>query len=72
MRTRGERIRSHREMVDTTARIQAAILRIKLRRLDEWNDTRRRVGATGIHYQSRFTTRLRTPTGSRGGCRSPR
>jgi dTDP-3-amino-3,4,6-trideoxy-alpha-D-glucose transaminase len=51
MRTHGERIRYHHEVVGTTARmdaIQAAILRVKLRRLDEWNDARRRVGAALI------------------------
>jgi dTDP-3-amino-3,4,6-trideoxy-alpha-D-glucose transaminase len=47
----GERIRYHHEVVGTTARmdaIQAAILRVKLRRLDEWNDARRHVGAALI------------------------
>ena len=46
MRMHGERVRYHHEIVGTTARIdaiQAAILRVKLRRLDAWNEARRRV-----------------------------
>jgi dTDP-4-amino-4,6-dideoxygalactose transaminase len=49
MRAHGERIRHRHELVGTTARLdalQAAILRIKLRRLDEWNERRRRLGGT--------------------------
>jgi dTDP-3-amino-3,4,6-trideoxy-alpha-D-glucose transaminase len=48
MRSHGERPRYHHRMPGTTARLdalQAAILRVKLRRLDAWNDGRRRVGA---------------------------
>ena len=48
MRAHGERTRYHHEVVGTTARmdaIQAAILRVKLRRLDGWNAARRRAGA---------------------------
>ena len=40
--------RYHHQIVGTTARLdalQAAILRVKLRRLDGWNDDRRRLGA---------------------------
>ncbi len=47
LRAHGERIRHRHELVGTTARLdalQAAILRIKLRRLDEWNEHRRRLG----------------------------
>jgi dTDP-3-amino-3,4,6-trideoxy-alpha-D-glucose transaminase len=48
MRSHGERPRYHHRMPGTTARLdglQAAILRVKLRRLEGWNAGRRRVGA---------------------------
>ena len=48
LRSHGERPRYHHQIVGTTARLdalQAAILRVKLRRLDGWNDDRRRLGA---------------------------
>jgi dTDP-3-amino-3,4,6-trideoxy-alpha-D-glucose transaminase len=48
IRAHGERVRYHHEVVGTTARmdaIQAAVLRVKLRRLDGWNGSRRRAGA---------------------------
>jgi dTDP-3-amino-3,4,6-trideoxy-alpha-D-glucose transaminase len=48
MRSHGERPRYHHRMPGTTARLdalQAAILRVKLRRLDAWNEGRRRAGA---------------------------
>jgi dTDP-3-amino-3,4,6-trideoxy-alpha-D-glucose transaminase len=48
IRAHGERVRYHHEVVGTTARmdtLQAAILRVKLRRLDRWNASRRRAGA---------------------------
>jgi dTDP-3-amino-3,4,6-trideoxy-alpha-D-glucose transaminase len=48
LRSHGEVKRYHHEVVGTTARLdalQAAILRVKLRRLDAVNDSRRRVGA---------------------------
>jgi dTDP-4-amino-4,6-dideoxygalactose transaminase len=47
-RSHGERPRYHHQVVGTTARLdalQAAILRVKLRRLEDWNAGRRRVGA---------------------------
>jgi len=48
MHAHGERTRYHHELIGTTASLdalQAAILRVKLRRLDDWNAARRRVGA---------------------------
>jgi dTDP-3-amino-3,4,6-trideoxy-alpha-D-glucose transaminase len=48
LRSHGESPRYHHRVPGMTARldaIQAAVLRIKLRRLDEWNDQRRLVGA---------------------------
>jgi dTDP-3-amino-3,4,6-trideoxy-alpha-D-glucose transaminase len=48
LRSHGEGPRYHHSMVGTTARLdalQAALLRVKLRRLEGWNDDRRRIGA---------------------------
>lgn len=48
LRAHGERPRYNHGIAGSTARldaIQAAILRIKLRRLDDWNDRRRALGA---------------------------
>jgi dTDP-3-amino-3,4,6-trideoxy-alpha-D-glucose transaminase len=48
LRAHGERPRYHHRLVGSTARLdalQAAVLRRKLRRLDAWNDERRRLGA---------------------------
>jgi dTDP-3-amino-3,4,6-trideoxy-alpha-D-glucose transaminase len=48
LRSHGEGPRYHHSMVGTTARLdalQAALLRVKLRRLEGWNEDRRRVGA---------------------------
>lgn len=48
LRSHGEQPRYHHKIVGTTARLdalQAALLRVKLRRLDGWNDDRRRLGA---------------------------
>jgi dTDP-4-amino-4,6-dideoxygalactose transaminase len=47
LRSHGERPRYHHSVVGTTARLdalQAAVLRRKLKRLDGWNDERRRLG----------------------------
>jgi dTDP-4-amino-4,6-dideoxygalactose transaminase len=48
LRSHGEKPRYHHRMVGTTARLdalQAALLRVKLRHLDNRNDDRRRLGA---------------------------
>jgi dTDP-3-amino-3,4,6-trideoxy-alpha-D-glucose transaminase len=48
LRSHGEGPRHRHRIVGTTARldgIQAAVLRVKLRRLDEWNAARRSIGA---------------------------
>jgi dTDP-3-amino-3,4,6-trideoxy-alpha-D-glucose transaminase len=48
LRSHGERPRYRHRVVGTTARLdglQAAVLRVKLRRLDEWNDQRRSAAA---------------------------
>jgi dTDP-3-amino-3,4,6-trideoxy-alpha-D-glucose transaminase len=49
LRSHGERPRYHHQMVGATARLdalQAAVLRRKLARLEDWNDARRRLGAS--------------------------
>ena len=48
LRSHGEQPRYCHRMIGATARLdalQAALLRRKLRRLDDWNDARRRIGA---------------------------
>jgi dTDP-4-amino-4,6-dideoxygalactose transaminase len=48
LRSHGERPRYHHDVIGSTARLdalQAALLRVKLRRLDGWNHDRRRLGA---------------------------
>jgi dTDP-4-amino-4,6-dideoxygalactose transaminase len=48
LRSHGEATRYHHEAVGTTARLdalQAAILRVKLQRLEHWNAARRRIAA---------------------------
>ena len=48
LRSHGEQPRYHHRIVGTTARLdalQAALLRVKLRRLEGWNADRRRLGA---------------------------
>ena len=47
LRSHGEEPRYHHKMVGNTSRLdalQAAILRVKLRRLESWNEDRRRLG----------------------------
>jgi dTDP-3-amino-3,4,6-trideoxy-alpha-D-glucose transaminase len=49
LRSHGEQPRYHHRVVGTTARLdalQAALLRVKLRRLEDRNDDRRRLGST--------------------------
>lgn len=49
LRSHGEQPRYHHRMIGATARLdalQATVLRRKLRCLDDWNDARRRLGAT--------------------------
>lgn len=49
LRSHGEQPRYHHRIIGTTARLdalQAALLRVKLRKLDEVNDARRRLGST--------------------------
>jgi dTDP-3-amino-3,4,6-trideoxy-alpha-D-glucose transaminase len=48
LRSHGEQPRYHHRVIGATARLdglQAALLRVKLRRLEGWNDDRRRLGA---------------------------
>jgi dTDP-3-amino-3,4,6-trideoxy-alpha-D-glucose transaminase len=62
LRSHGESPRYHHRVPGMTARldaIQAAILRIKLRRLDEWNDQRRLAGAALMSALA--TSGVRTP-----------
>lgn len=62
LRSHGESPRYHHRVPGTTARldaIQAAILRVKLRRLDDWNDQRRLAGAALTSALA--TSGVRTP-----------
>ena len=69
LRSHGEGPRYHHSMVGTTARLdalQAALLRVKLRRLDGWNEDRRRVGAAlrdGLKHTSLELPAPATPDG---------
>jgi dTDP-3-amino-3,4,6-trideoxy-alpha-D-glucose transaminase len=69
MRSHGERPRYHHRMPGTTARLdalQAAILRVKLRRLDGWNAGRRRVGAALTTALAGTAVRTPAPIASGG------
>jgi len=69
LRSHGEQPRYHHRMVGTTARLdalQAAILRVKLRRLEDWNDDRRRLAAmlrAGLEGTSVELPTLASPAG---------
>jgi dTDP-3-amino-3,4,6-trideoxy-alpha-D-glucose transaminase len=68
LRAHGESPRYHHHVPGFTSRldaIHAAVLRVKLRRLDESNDARRRVAA-GLTEALRATT-VRTPAAAPGG-----
>ncbi|HET8978907.1 MAG TPA: DegT/DnrJ/EryC1/StrS family aminotransferase [Solirubrobacteraceae bacterium] len=61
LRSHGERSRHHHELVGTTARLdalQAAILRVKLRRLEEATAARRRAAASLRHALGQALTDL--------------
>jgi dTDP-3-amino-3,4,6-trideoxy-alpha-D-glucose transaminase len=64
LRAHGERPRYQHRIVGTTARLdalQAAVLRVKLARLDSWNEARRRLGS---ELRERLSV---TPSGAPGG-----
>jgi dTDP-4-amino-4,6-dideoxygalactose transaminase len=68
LRSHGEQPRYHHRIIGTTARLdalQAAILRVKLRRLDGWNDARRKAGLalTAALENSGVVTPAPTATG---------
>ena len=66
LRSHGEQPRYHHRMVGTTARLdalQAALLRVKLRRLEGWNDDRRRARGDAARRAGRL---------ERGASRRPR
>jgi dTDP-3-amino-3,4,6-trideoxy-alpha-D-glucose transaminase len=66
LRSHGESPRYHHRVRGWTARldaIQAAVLRIKLRRLDEWNQARRRVAASLTSALAESGVRPPAPTG---------
>jgi dTDP-3-amino-3,4,6-trideoxy-alpha-D-glucose transaminase len=64
LRSHGEQPRYHHRIVGTTARLdalQAALLRVKLRRLDGVNDARRRLGAALREGLAGTSVQLPTP-----------
>lgn len=67
LRAHGERPRYHHSVVGSTARLdalQAAVLRVKLRRLDGWNNERRRLGRA---LRERLTSATVGPERINGG-----
>jgi dTDP-3-amino-3,4,6-trideoxy-alpha-D-glucose transaminase len=68
LRSHGESPRYHHRVWGTTARldaIQAAVLRVKLRRLDDWNARRRHIGAQLTAALADAS--VRTPVPAKGG-----
>jgi dTDP-3-amino-3,4,6-trideoxy-alpha-D-glucose transaminase len=64
LRAHGENPRYHHRVVGSTARldaIQAAVLRVKLRHLDDWNERRRRAGAALTTVLSGTSVRAPVP-----------
>ncbi len=64
MRSHGEGTRHHHQMAAGTHRLhslQAAILGVKLKRLDEWNENRRRAGARSERSPRRLRPRPPRP-----------
>jgi dTDP-3-amino-3,4,6-trideoxy-alpha-D-glucose transaminase len=69
LRSHGEGPRYHHSVVGTTARLdalQAALLRVKLRRLEGWNEDRRRVGAALRAGLERTSLELPAPSSAAG------
>ena len=69
LRSHGEQPRYHHRIVGTTARLdalQAALLRVKLRRLEGWNDDRRRVGAMLREGLAGSSVELPAPASAQG------
>jgi dTDP-3-amino-3,4,6-trideoxy-alpha-D-glucose transaminase len=69
LRSHGEQPRYHHRIVGTTARLdalQAALLRVKLRRLEGFNDDRRRHGAMLRAGLAGTSVELPAPASSRG------
>jgi dTDP-3-amino-3,4,6-trideoxy-alpha-D-glucose transaminase len=69
LRSHGEGPRYHHSVVGTTARLdslQAALLRVKLRRLEGWNDDRRRIGSALRDGLSDTSLELPAPASAAG------
>ncbi len=69
LRNHGSSVRYHHHEVGYNSRldeIQAAILRVKLRRIDQWNDARRRIAAA---YRSSIARKDVILPGELNGCR---
>ena len=66
LRVHGERPRYHNKVVGICGRLdslQAVVLQIKLKKLDEWNGRRAEIAA---RYNERFAGKLKTPPVSEG------